>query len=99
MNAKRTSAFFMANLGSEATRIMSAREHNNQTEMSSCYERALKILKEIISLPDMNTRAIEIKILSDLIHDMASSNPRLHVSRKNLSSYFTPFALRVMNSH
>ncbi|GEM_PF-800018 len=98
MNTQRTSAFLMANLGSEVTRLISARERNNQAQIGACYKRSLTILKEIFSMPDMHTRVAEINILSDLIHDLANANPMLHVSRKNIVSYFTPFSIRVVNS-
>ncbi len=97
MNTQRTSAFLMANLGSEVSRILSAKDRGNEAQISASLERALKILTEILTLPDMKKRSDEIKALSDLIQDMTSLTPILHVSRKNISSYFIPFATRIVS--
>jgi len=96
MNTQRTSAFLMANLGSEVSRILSAKEHGNEVQIRSSFERATRILTEILTLPDMKTRSVEIQALSDLISDITSPKPILQVSRKNISAYFIPFATRVM---
>lgn len=88
----------MANLGAEVSRILSAKDRKDEIQVRKCLERALKILKEIMTMPEMKERVIEINSLSNLISDMSSPNPVLHVSRKNISSYFIPFALRVMGS-
>lgn len=97
MNTQRSSVFLMANLGAEVSRIISAKDHNNEVQIRDCFERALKILKQIITLPDMRTRLVEMNTLSELIQDMTTPNPIFHVSRKNISSYFTPFAIRAMS--
>ena len=97
MNTQRTSAFLMANLGAEVLRILSAKDHNNELQIRECFERASKILKQIMTLPDMKTRKVEMNALSLLLHDMTIPNPTIHVSRNNISSYFTHFAMRVMN--
>jgi len=87
----------MANLGSEVSRILSAKEHGNEVQIRSGFERATKILTEIMTLPDMKTRSVEIQALSDLIIDMTSKKPMFQVSRKNISAYFIPFAIRIMS--
>lgn len=96
MSTQRTSAFLMANLGAEVSRILSAKDRNNEIQIRESFDRALKILKEIMTIPDMKTRAVEITSLSNLITDLVKPNPSLHISRKNISSYFIPFTIRAM---
>ena len=97
MNTQRTSVFLMANLGSEVSRILSAKDRNNNLQVRESLERALNILKEIMTISDMKTRIVEMNTLSDLINEMAKPKPIFHVSRKNISSYFIPFVLKAMN--
>lgn len=87
----------MANLGAEVSRLFSAKENGNERQIRECLERAQKILKEIMTIPDMKTRIVEMNALSSIINDITSNNPKLQISRKNISAYFTPFALRIMN--
>ncbi len=98
MNTQRTSVFLMANLGAEVSRIFSAKENKDEKRAKEGLERALKILREVMTISEMKTRASEINTLTDLISDIASPNPTLQVSRKNISSYFIPFATRMMSS-
>ncbi len=88
----------MANLGAEVSRILSAKDRHDEIQVRECFERSLNILKEIMTISDMKGRVTEINSLSNLISDIVSPNPVLHVSRKNISSYFIPFSLRVMTS-
>lgn len=88
----------MANLGAEVSRIFSARDRKDEVQVRECFERALKILKEIMTMSDMKERLVEINSLSNIISDLASPNPILHISRKNISSYFIPFSLKIMGS-
>ncbi len=98
MNTQRTSTFLMANLGAEVSRIFSAKDNHDEIQMRDCLERAQKILKEIMTIPDMKTRVVEMDTLSDVLTDTTRSNQIFNIQRKNLTSYFTPFMLKVMAS-
>jgi len=92
---KRNSLFLMANLGSEVTKIISAKNRNDQILLTEYSAHADKILKEILSLPDMKEREIEIKTLAEVITDISKAKSSLDISSVNIISYFTPFVMRL----
>jgi hypothetical protein len=96
MSLQRTSGFLMANLGAEVSRILAAKDRGNTALVRESIDRALKILTEILEIPNMKPRQAEIETLRDVITDVTRPNPIYRVSRKNLSSYFIPFASAVM---
>lgn len=99
MKTERTSLFLMANLGAEVSRIILARNKNDSKLTLEALNRARKIIDQIKSCPDMESRAGEIKLLDEAIQDSASDNPRFKIMPQNLLSYFTPFTMRLMSSH
>ena len=94
---ERNSLFLMANLGSEVSKIISAKNRNDAILLDTYLTQAKKILKEIMAMPDMKSREAEIKILSDVIEDISSENPSMNISAVNIKSYFTPFVMRLMS--
>ncbi len=93
----RTSLFLMANLGAEVSRIISAKEKGDTVLMQGAFERAGKMLSEIKTLPDMQSRKSEIEALSEAISSLAYPVSGLHIAPQNIKSYFTPFALRLLS--
>lgn len=95
---QRNSLFLMANLGSEVSKIISAKKKNDQTLLASYLEQAEKILKDIMTMPDMKSRESEIKTLTEVIEDIAKPKPKLTISNEVITSYFMPFAVRLMGA-
>jgi len=98
MNTARTSLFLMANLGAEVSRIISAVEHSNDKETHSALDRALHMLNQLKSLPEMIPRAVELDALAGVLRSLTAGDVSRAVSSQHLKSYFTPFALRLMAS-
>ena len=98
MNKNRTSLFLMANLGAEVSRLFSAREKKDYARLKGSFERAQKIINEIMDIPDMKKREEEVKILNEIINDLANETKQVTVQKKTLLAYFTPFAMRLMTS-
>ena len=96
---QRNSLFLMANLGSEVSKIISAKNRNDVTLLSVYLEQAEKILKEILSMPDMDSRKIEIDILKKVIEDISKPQPSMNISPINITSYFNPFIIRLMTKN
>ena len=94
MNTEHTSIFLMANLGSEVSRIFSAKEKGNTNLLDGAISRSKDILSEIRVLPDMKTNK-EIDILEDIINDM-NNNQKYKIPGEQLQSYFLPFAKQIM---
>lgn len=91
MTNERTSLFLMANLGAEVSRLLSAREAKDEERTTTALARAGAILGELRELPDMKDRAEELAILEKTLTEQT-------VTPRYLKSYFTPFALRLMNT-
>jgi hypothetical protein len=96
---QRNSLFLMANLGSEVSKIISAKQRNDQTLLSTYLNQAHKILKDLLAMPDMKPREVEIKTLEKVIEDMSQPKPTMKISTQSITSYFTPFAIRLMSSN
>lgn len=96
MTNERTSLFLMANLGAETTRLISAREQNNNDNARVCLARAEHILDELSALPDMKSREEELRLLRDSLKKIVDEQSGPTVTPLYLKSYFTPFALRLM---
>ncbi len=95
---ERNSLFLMANLGSEVSKIISAKNRNDTELLNTYLIQAEKILAEIIMMPDMKDRLPEMRILSDVIKDISKQKPILNISSVNITSYFMPFVIRLMSS-
>jgi len=94
MNTERNSTFLMANLGSEVSRMVSAKKGNDFTLLKSAYERAKNIIIQIKSCIDMKVREKEIDILDDVVSDLMKEKPIFSIQPDNLLSYFRPFMLK-----
>lgn len=88
---QRTSKFLMANLGAEVERIFYWKEKKDSRMIAAAHERAKKITEQILACPDMPTRVLEIKILSDVINDLASESSKYNIFPIHLQNYFAPF--------
>lgn len=97
IDAKRTSVFLMANLGSEIARLFSAVKEKNESKIKTAKDRAIKILEEIERMPDMASRNSEINIIREIIMNLEKKQPNFFVDDRMLAQYFQPFALRVLN--
>lgn len=87
----------MANLGSEMSQIFSYAEKSDLKLAESAASRALRIISELISHPEMKQRTGEIEILKDIIEDVLAKNHQFKVSKAEMEEYFMPFALRLMS--
>lgn len=96
-NTPRTSLFLMANLGAEVSRVISAKERGDEVLMRGALERAGLMLDEIKKSPDMQPRMSEIEMLSQAIQSITNPATKLRIAPRNIKSYFTPFALRMMS--
>ncbi|OHA24842.1 MAG: hypothetical protein A3D52_02605 [Candidatus Taylorbacteria bacterium RIFCSPHIGHO2_02_FULL_44_36] len=97
MNTKHSSAFLMANLGSEVTRLLSALEKGDKELSESARIRSEKIIGEIELSLETEPSKKEVRLLSDVINDFCRPKRRYSVSYIALKQYFLPFALRVFN--
>ncbi len=89
--------FYVANLGSEVQRIFSLKEKGDIKAMKNAYERAVLIIEKIKSFGNKDAN-LEISILSDSLGKIVNENAEIELNRDQISSYFNPFALRVVNS-
>ena len=94
---QRTSLFLMANLGSEVSKIISAKEKNDGEMLDLARAKATLILSELKQLPDTKNNT-EIDILAKVIADLTKKVSAFHISSKNLKAYFLPFTLRLMQA-
>lgn len=94
---EKNSLFLIANLGSEVSRIFSAKKKGNSDLFESAMNRAKKIIYELKSLPDVKNNA-EIDMLADVIYDIKKIPRKYDIPSEQLQSYFIPFSTRFMNS-
>lgn len=94
MNAKRDANFYMANLGSEMTRLISARDRGDQAAMVASAERCLSLANQAIEAETIPAHRNEIAILKGVIADVLAGNPQYTVTQSAATAYFYPFALR-----
>lgn len=97
MNTERTSLFLMANLGSEVSKIFSAKEKGNKNLFEGAMNRAKIIISKLKELPDTKNNK-EIDILKDVILDLENIDQKYQISAEQLKSYFYPFILELMNT-
>ena len=96
MTPERTALFLMANLGSEVERLLQADEVHNESRIEKCLERAHRTLGELEQSVEMRERLPEIRTLHMVLDDFANQTREYRVEPEELRSYFTPFALRLM---
>lgn len=92
---KRTPLFLMANLGSEVSKIISAKQKKDYTMLNFAVLKANSIITELKEIPETRDNA-EIDILEKVINDLTSETPMYNVSILHLKSYFLPFSTRLM---
>ncbi len=92
---QKTPLFLMANLGSEVSKIISAKEKNNAVMLDLATQKTTSIISELKEKSGINHNK-EIDILSDVINDLTQEKSKYQISAKNLKSYFLPFAIRLM---
>ena len=96
MIVARTPLFLMANLGSEVSRMFSASERGERLMAEKSEERALRILLQIKSFPEMKQRRAELDILESAISDCLKEDRDFKIHSADLENYFLPFAMRIM---
>lgn len=94
MNVKRDSLFYMANLGSEFSRVLKNHREGNRSGLESAINRARGILEILKTMPDMHSRLGELRILESILERAGAGN--LEIPLAHLESYFVPFALRAV---
>ncbi|MEO8637750.1 MAG: hypothetical protein ABI430_02520 [Candidatus Taylorbacteria bacterium] len=94
---KRTPTFLMANLGAEVTRLLSSHARGDQKAIVGSFQRAIGIIREIESFPEMSKRKKELEILEGVIREYSSGDKNTYlVPSEQIKKYFTPFAMRVL---
>ncbi|MSU55810.1 MAG: hypothetical protein EXS51_00660 [Candidatus Taylorbacteria bacterium] len=93
----RTSAFYVANLGSEVSRLQSALANGDTTLAEGALQRAKTIFERLSEMPLREAERAEIKILREVIEDLPNKNPHFSVDAASLRDYFLPFAHRLLD--
>jgi hypothetical protein len=88
--------FYVANLGSEVQRIFSWKEKNDRVALKNAYNRALGIIETVKSFENVNANT-EMDILQKALEDLVLNDKNSYLSRNQMSAYFNPFALRIVN--
>ncbi len=88
--------FYVANLGSEVQRIFVWKEKGDKEAMQNAYNRAVSIIDKIKSFNNESANA-EMNILQKSLKELILENKESSFNRNQISSYFNPFALRVMS--
>ena len=94
MNTNRTTLFYMANLGSEISRVLLEYEKQDFEKMHNSIIRSKSIIEKIKEFPEMEGRTGELEILKLIIEDL--SNKKFELNKNHLLDYFTPFAMKLM---
>jgi len=95
MNTDRTPLFYMANLGSEVSRILLEYKKEDFEKMRNSILRAKNIIKKIEEFSEMKGRTGEINILKSIIDNL--NQKKLEINKEHLINYFTPFTTRFMS--
>jgi len=96
MNTTRTSLFYMANLGSEVSRVLLEYQKKEYEKMNNSIIRARDIIAKIEEFPEMKGRTLEFEILKSIINDL--NQKKFELNKDQLLDYFSPFATRLMAS-
>lgn len=94
MNTARTPLFYMANLGSEVSRILLEYKKEDFEKMRHSILRARNIIEKIEEFPEMKGRTGELEILKLIIDDL--NQKKIEINKEHLINYFTPFARRLV---
>jgi hypothetical protein len=93
------STFLMANLGSEITRLLLAKEKKDSELIQKAYQRLTKIFGELYSRKDIASRRDELDILEKVVKSMMGEPSEIRVSPEYLKSYFVPFAIKALREN
>ena len=97
MKTERTPLFLIANLGSEVTKIFSAKEKGDLIMLDLAISKARFIISNLKKSPETRSNG-EIDLLADVIEDLTQKKSKYQISPKNLKSYFLPFTMRLMDA-
>lgn len=89
--------FYVANLGSEVQRIFVWKEKGDKQAMQNAYKRAISIIDTIKNFHNKSADT-EMNILLKSLENLISDNEKYALDRNQISSYFNPFALRLLGS-
>jgi|SRR3989344_4591745 len=89
--------FYVANLGSEVQRMFVWKEKGDKEATQNAYKRAISIIERIKSFGNKSANA-EMSVLQKSLKELTSESNKFNLNRRQMSSYFNPFALRVMNN-
>lgn len=89
--------FYTANLGSEIQRIFTWKEKGDTEAMKNAYDRAVLIIEKIREFGNQSANA-EMNLLEENIGKLVSEKEEFYFDRNQMSAYFNPFAIRIMNS-
>ena len=92
----RTAAFYIANLGSEVSRLQSAHARGDTQAVESALARSRGIFTKLSEMSLRDSARAEIKILEEVVEDLPRQKQRFAVTAQSLESYFLPFANLVL---
>jgi len=95
MNTVRTSLFYMANLGSEVSRVLLEYHKEDYEKMRNSIICAKNIITKIEEFPEMKGRTGELEILKLIIEDL--NQKKFELDKDQFLNYFSPFATRLMS--
>ncbi len=95
MMGARTTTFYMANLGSELLRMLAARERNDEKAFRESARRSLALADSALAREHARGRE-EILTLKKIINDFLGGEARYAITKKEIESYFFPFAIKQM---
>ncbi len=98
MNTARTSAFYIANLGSEVARLQSAIAKGDVSFIVGALARTRTIFDKLAEVPLGEAGRAEIKILQEVVEDLSKKEPAFLVDAQSLQGYFLPFAQLVLTA-
>lgn len=92
----RTSAFYIANPGSEVARLQAALSAKDDELAQGALKRIQLIFEAVLAMPLRKSERAEIVLLRRVIEDLPAKKRRFSVDTKSLESYFYPFARKVL---
>ncbi|KKP56629.1 MAG: hypothetical protein UR80_C0019G0007 [Parcubacteria group bacterium GW2011_GWB1_35_5] len=89
--------FYVANLGSEIQRVLVWKEKGDKESMQTAFKRVISIIDKIKSFNNKSANT-EMDILQKYLEELVLGNEKTVLNRSQISSFFNPFALRVVSS-
>lgn len=97
MNSRST-LFLIANLGSEITKIFSAKKTKNHSMLETALKNAESIISELKNISETRDNK-EVDILGDIVQDFKEVKPKYDIPREDFEAYFYPFALKLLSTN